>query len=389
MRTSNKFLVLASIFVFSCFSCSNKNLKLNSTIEHELKFGGVYITTTIDDFNEMGFKYGDSVNVKFSNGYELLDIPYYNGYYVNNLDPLLVGYPGYPYIKTCFNNGPDMWEIGNLSENDNVEIVLNKEAKYLDIQTALDIHYTDIQGDMSDEVFANLRAANNIKKLKKDILYRSASPIDNQHNRAAVTDRLITDKVKAVANLSDNTTELLKHHNKDDFNSPYYWSLFENNNVIPLAMGMNFHLSNNEKVDEETPALFLDYLNVTFQDKLVKGLRFLSQREAPYLVHCVEGKDRTGFFCMIMEGLVGATYQEIIDDYMITYDNYYGITKITLPEKYEIIKKKNIDEMLHVVIGNDDIDITTADYEYYVEKYLLEKGMEQESIDLLKSKLAA
>ena len=34
---------------------------------------------TIDDFNNYGFKFGDSVDVKFSNGYELLDLPYYNG----------------------------------------------------------------------------------------------------------------------------------------------------------------------------------------------------------------------------------------------------------------------------------------------------------------------
>lgn len=34
-----------------------------------LKFGGPYINITIDDFNALGFSYGDSVDISFSNGY--------------------------------------------------------------------------------------------------------------------------------------------------------------------------------------------------------------------------------------------------------------------------------------------------------------------------------
>ena len=77
-------------------------------IEHETEFGGVYILMTIDDFNAMGFAYGDSVDVTFSNGYTLTDLPYYNGYYTGTGVPLLVAYPGYPYIKACINNGDDL-----------------------------------------------------------------------------------------------------------------------------------------------------------------------------------------------------------------------------------------------------------------------------------------
>ena len=48
---------------------------------HETEFGGVYIKMPIEEFNQLGFEYGDSVTVKFSNGYTMEDIPYYNGYY--------------------------------------------------------------------------------------------------------------------------------------------------------------------------------------------------------------------------------------------------------------------------------------------------------------------
>mgnify|MGYP003304186202 CR=1 FL=1 len=38
-----------------------------------------------------------------------------------------------------------------------------------------------------------------------------------------------------------------------------------------------------------------------FKQSLVKGLTQMSKNEGPYLVHCVEGKDRTGFVIMILE----------------------------------------------------------------------------------------
>ena len=47
----------------------NKNLVLeNYSVSHDTKFGGIYINISIDDFNKIGFKYGDSVDLKFSNG---------------------------------------------------------------------------------------------------------------------------------------------------------------------------------------------------------------------------------------------------------------------------------------------------------------------------------
>ena len=35
--------------------------------EHESEFGGVYLKIGIDDFNSLGFQYGDSVDIVFSN----------------------------------------------------------------------------------------------------------------------------------------------------------------------------------------------------------------------------------------------------------------------------------------------------------------------------------
>lgn len=102
-------------------------------IQHEEEFGGAYALMTIDDFNALGFEYGDSVNVEFSNGYKLEALPYYNGYYTKNGEPLLVAYTGYPYIKLCIKSGDDLFTAAGLAQDDTVNITLAEKAAYLPI----------------------------------------------------------------------------------------------------------------------------------------------------------------------------------------------------------------------------------------------------------------
>ena len=158
-RTAAVLLAGAVMILAALSGCSRQEQKTPSiegyeTI-HEMEFGGVYIKITIDDFNEQGFAFGDSVDVEFSNGYTLEDIPYYNGYYVEAGEPLLVGYPGYDYIKAAINYGDDLWDTGKLyasstnnlwltaalDEHCTAKVTLLEKAKYLAIQGARDIHY--------------------------------------------------------------------------------------------------------------------------------------------------------------------------------------------------------------------------------------------------------
>ena len=352
---------------------SDDKLILESySVIHETKFGGVYIKITIDDFNKLGFKYGDSVNVKFSNGYELLDLPYYNGYYVDIDESLLIAYPGYDYIKVAVNYGADLWLTANLNENDTATITLNESGKYLKIQNARDIHYTDTQGNIPDEVFGNFRNVI-VGNIKDNILYRSASPSDNSYNRSPVVDRLIKEVgVNYIINLSDSEDDLKEEINKDDFNSPYFLSLYNNNRVLALSMNMQFK-------------------EQSFKDSLVKALTTMANNEGPYLIHCVEGKDRTGYVLMVIESLMGASYKEMVDDYMVTYKNYYNITKDSDIERYETIKEKNIDLMLHYIIGDENKtkDLTKINnYSSYAKEYLLMVGMSEDNINKLINKLS-
>ena len=334
---------------------------------HEPEFGGIYITKTINEFNAMGFEYGDSVDVIFSSGYSLIDVPYYNGYYTDNGEPLLIAYPGYDYIKACINNGDDLWAVAEIEEGDTAGIVLREKGKYLDIQKARDIHYTDARDDYaSDEIFANFRALTG-GSMGEGTVYRSASPCDDQHNRASYVDRLMTEKgVKYIVDLADTDEKIKGYLASEGFDSPGFKALYEDGKVLPVGLNMNF------KSDE-------------FRSKLAAALTAMSENEGPFLIHCTEGKDRTGFVCMVLEALEGASYEELVKDYMITYANYYGITEETDKARCDVIVEKVLEPMMRELAGDEDLKL--VDFSALAAKYLMSCGMTEEQVLALVEKL--
>lgn len=383
-----KILVLALLILSLC-ACQKKKEESNPSIadypiEHEMEYGGVYIKIAIDDFNALGFSFGDSIDLTFDNGKKLEDIPYYNGYYVDAGEPLLIGYPGYEYIKATINYGQDLWDEFSLKVPTNVEglwkkavleehntatITLHEKGKYLPIQEASDIHYFDERERYdSDAMFANFRSMN-LGKLKRDVIYRSASPCDNQHNRAPYVDALIREAgVKTILDLADNEVKIEKYIVKDGFASPYFLSLYENDRVIPIALNMN-------------------YLSDDFGMKIVQGFNLMAEKEGPYLIHCTEGKDRTGFVAMLIEALAKASYEEIEADYMKTYANYYRIDKSNDKEKYQIILERNLDGMIAFMVNDAGINFKNCDLSIYAENYLQRCGMSEEQIQAFKERL--
>ena len=98
--------LLAMILLFSFTACKQEDdvpAIRKSKIEHETEFGGVYIKTTIEEFNRKGFMFGDSVDVSFSDGQLLEDVPYYNGYYIFGV-PFLVANSKNKYVEITLNS---------------------------------------------------------------------------------------------------------------------------------------------------------------------------------------------------------------------------------------------------------------------------------------------
>ena len=81
------------------------------------------------------------------------------------------------------------------------------------------------------------------------------------------------------------------------------------------------------------------------------------------------------------------SYEEIAADYMITYDNYYGITKDADAARYTVIVEHVLDPMIQVVAG-EGADVKTADLKAGAEAFLRNAGMTDEQIAALEARLA-
>lgn len=336
----------------------------SATVTEIEKYGHASIDILIEDFYNLGFSAGDMVTVIFDNGF-VLEAPFLDGYYVDSGNPLVRAYPGHTNIGVCINYGK-LNEIADVKVGDKVTIMLTGPEEYLVQYEIRKLERTNNRADYSsDEVFANFRNIT-MGNIAPVVLYRSSSPINNELGRAAYSNKLINEaKVNTVVNLADSPENIDAYLEAEDFASPYYAALYKNNQVLPLNMG-------------------LAYTSNEFKASIIEGLVFMSENKGPYHFHCTEGKDRAGFFSALLGSLMGASKDEIVEDYMQSYINYYGVQKDT--DQYKLISE-DVLAMLKVIAGNDDLD--EADLAAAAKNYLLAGGMTDEQIETLKANLSA
>ena len=362
---------LAMCLLFGCGKDSAEAVQVlkDCPVAPEMAFGGVYIQESYEAFGALGFEVGDSVDLSFSNGYEMEDIPYYTGYYTEAGEALVLADEGCISLDVCINYGDSLWSVAGLEEGMTVTVTMHEKAKYLDIQNARDIDYEDDR-DLypSDVVFANFREVC-LGEIGEGVLYRSASPCNNVHNRAPYADDLIAEAgVAYILNLADDEEEIAGYLRGEDFDSPYFLSLYEAGKVGLHPMTMN-------------------YSSEEFRAETADALRDMTEHPGTYLIHCTEGKDRTGFQCMLLEAFAGAGYQEIVDDYMITYDNYYGINEASDKERYDATVESLLLPMLRELTG-EDTDPAQADLPKCAEDYLQTIGLDDREMSALRACLA-
>ena len=245
-----------------------------------------------------------------------------------------------------------------------------EEDDFSDIDLNSYVYSSNREEFPSDIAFANFRSLSG-GEINGTMFYRSASPVCNVYNRAPYSDAFAEEVgISCVLNLSDSVEEVQQCMQESGFVSPYYTALFGAGKVV------NFNMDSR-------------YYSNKFAFALADGLRkMLAMEEGPVLIHCIEGKDRTGFVCMLFEGLAGATYQEIIDDYMTTYYNYYPGVLESDQRLYQCIKQTYIDEMIRYISGSGkDADLTQLDMHQWCRQYLYNAGLTEEELDKLEERL--
>ena len=385
-------LAFAMILIVLLTGCATRTQAVQETVITEVtssvkeiqKYGNLVLTIEKKDLDAMGAEYGDVFTVSFQD--TEVYAPYCTNYSDVDLGSIVLRNDGETLIlainmgdfATTYSiaekvSNPDktykwIFEEGNTMEDISLLLTLTGKGEYRDEWLIHQLSRTDNREDYSsDAAFANFREIKG-GKIGEGALFRSSSPINNEIGRAKYADALVKENgIRTVMNLADSEESILSYMEKEDFASPYYASLFENGDVIALNMGVSF------KTRE-------------FQASLSEGLTFLASKEGPYLVHCTEGKDRAGFTSALLSALMGLTYQEIVEDYMTTYENYYHIEKGS--EQYEAVKKSNIDSMLSFIASVESDKLSQVDLSLKAEEFLLAIGMEEETVRKLKENLA-
>ena len=304
-----RLLIALAVAMLACsMLAAAEYATLEGTITGISKYGNA--ATDITSAPTEGYEPGDMVTITIGD----YSAPAPLGTDYSNVDSgSLVAVVEDTGIEIAINYG-SFATVSGAQIGDTVTIDMLEKGGYAEEYAIRQLERTDNREDYaSDEVFANFRMVDE-GNIAEGVLYRSCSPVRGDA-RAPYADKLAQQAgIKTVINLADSAESMAEGIAA----APYYQTLVDSGSVITLDMGVDFFAPD-------------------FTEKLAAGLRFMISNEPPYLVHCNEGKDRAGMTIALLEALSGATMDEIIADYMESYENYYGVEKGT--EQYALISE--------------------------------------------------
>ena len=333
------------------------------------------------------FEYGDVLAV-IPQGYDAFIVPLVKSYYdVPTGQMMLWANPGDDYVLLAksmtqvtvdFSKDDEQsrrWRIldGEVEQPLKVRIKLHEKGGYKEalerlyaLQRADSIKYYP---DLSVEEFANFRMVSTTG-FRKGILYRSSSPIDPSLGRNRYADSLSREAgITAFIDLSD---KIQVAYSFEGFKKTYYYTQSAVYAGLPSTVSLQ-----------------------EFKDGFVNILRYIYTYDGPFLIHCREGKDRTGYAIALLEALMGAPLDEILADYIKSFTNFYNVIdgeRVQLDEA-ELVRLKNefvarwIDA--YAEAGVDISDIENVDLAGATADYLVNIGMDRYEIGFLEDRLKA
>jgi hypothetical protein len=345
------------------------------------KHGNLVTAASAKEFVRRGFEWGDVVTVSFLD--KVLELPVVPAYtYVETGSAAVVmkkddSGKATGYIILAINMGDFTTTYGIASKTTNedktwfwtasdgvsfpVKVVFEMSEKggFLAECLAYDLVRTNNREDyasLSDEQFANFRMVDTTGMHGK--LYRSSNPVNAALGRNTQADEACRAAgITMALNLVDNRSDAQQ---RPEFAGSFYSTI----DVKYLSLG-------------------LDFASSEFGSGLAEGLASMADDPGIYLIHCKEGKDRAGFVCAVLECLMGASAAEVVEDYMETFFNYYGVGKGSY--EYDAIAQGNIIKTLKTAFGISDLN--DADLAACAQDYLLSIGMSSDEISRLKANL--
>lgn len=316
-------------------------LKFDAKFEDIGFYGDIRTPFTTEDFQKAGFEFEDTIKVSFLN--KSIIVPYVPSYRCTHSGgTVLVGDKMFKTIPlvSFHSNFVKKHRIAVFLENEdrNVDILVAKGIKFpitftLELDKKKGYHEEFLiynlkrtnnredYKDLTDEEYCNFREVKG-GRIKPNLLYRSSSPIDPFMERNKYADDCLRKYgIKTIINLNNHADDVYRFPGYQD---TYYCRqniLFLNTNA--------------------------DITSYNFGKCVLRAMRFINENEGPYLIHCMEGQDRTGAICAIFASLLGASKNELIEDFMKTYENFYRVKKGS-DQYYKIIKGEMQDNIASV-----------------------------------------
>lgn len=355
-----------------CEEQSNQPKSLTIDVAGVNKYGSVALSCTSAELLQAGYEYGDllQVDTQYYGSKLVVFTPEFSSAGIGMLS--ISDDAGRESKLSLFmlSVSTDCLFAGQLPEKVTVSLA---KRHFLSL---MPLSRTNLRDDyQSDEEFANFREVVG-KQIKPKTLYRGSNPLNEKANpgRCGYVDKLARQaEIKTIIDMADSDEKLQKIKQLPDYSG----KLYADGQVAALAI---------------LPDMFLQ----ESKEKLAKGIRFMLKKDGPYLFNCNEGKDRTGLFAIVLEALAGCSVEEIKQDYLLTYCNYYHIRQGSA--EYERFSRISIDRLLRILaepeikmqIGKFDWQDKTVPSAAEIQKaaydYLLSAGLSVEEIELLKSR---
>ena len=322
-------VAVLAIILCGCYLCLPKDdepLSISGEVTGtDPRFGDVLVNFSTDDMLEKGFRYGDYLRIQVGD-HDLKNVvfvesancsPYFSFFVVN--DGASAGISlFFGFMVTA--------EVGS-------KVVMTYEGKCEGYQ-----HLTALKTLVTDESRYSDRMdyANFFEITGGDIapgrLFRSYSIMRDSDvtGRSGYVDGF-AEKYGIEYMIMLSYAESKVKEAPEWFKSSYGQKLVDNGSYTAL----NMHPADLFNTPEKVRAMF---------DAIIEN-------DGPYLIFCDLGKDRTGMMSVLLQGLCGASNDEIRESYMKAFENLYLIEKGS--ESYRAIQELTYDRLVYLLAHPD------------------------------------
>ena len=321
------------------------------------QFGDIVFDVKKTDLDQAGLEYGDSVDFRFSGGYEIKAVPYFSDFYGRKGTAILAFYMDEVVLGSVASN---LNLVVGIEPGETAIMTLAQRGRYREEYKAYNINDARYRMEgQTDAAFINAREVT-AGGIRPGRLYRGSTPFDPAFGRIELMGSYIeAHSIGGILNLANGQAEMKTGEGLPDYTS----DMIEQGRVLTCHLGV-------------------DYTEPAAMRSIGEGLDRLMELEGPWLIHCSLGRDRTGVICAVVEALCGATYDEIVQDYMISYDLLHNIDMNPESLQYRLFKMR-IDDILAAIFGTEIEALPGIDLRLAARDYLMRCGMTGDKIDKL------